>query len=119
MKRSLLVTLAVAGLALGVAIVWTTATRDREFERLIDAGDAAVGADQASLAIEAFSGAIALRSDSMLAYLKRGSTYRRHGDLRAAVRDLRMASLLDPTATRPLEELGDVHYAQQRYARAA
>jgi len=119
MKRSLLVTLVVAGLALAVGALWTTATRDREFRRLIDAGDAALAADQPFPAVEAFSGAIALRDDSMLAYLKRGETYRRHGDLRAAVRDLRMASLLDPTATRPLEQLGDVHYAQQRYARAA
>lgn len=122
MKRPLLVILIVAVVAVvaaGAAAVWVTAARDREYERLIASGDSALASDQAFLAIEAFSGAIALRGDSMLAYLKRGETYRRHGDLNAAVRDLRMASELDPTATRPLEQLGDVHYAQQRYARAA
>ena len=55
----------------------------------------------------------------MLGYLKRGETYRRHGDLAAAVRDLRKASVLDRTATRPLEQLGDVHFAQGQFARAA
>ena len=34
-------------------------------------------------------------------YLKRGETYRHHGDLSAALRDLRKASVLDRTATRP------------------
>jgi tetratricopeptide (TPR) repeat protein len=55
----------------------------------------------------------------MLAYLKRGETYRHEGDLRAALRDLRTANSLDPTATRPLEELGDVFTALQRHDRAA
>jgi tetratricopeptide (TPR) repeat protein len=55
----------------------------------------------------------------MLAYLRRGQTYRRRGDLDASARDFRSAAALDPTATRPLEELGDVLYQLQRYARAA
>ena len=55
----------------------------------------------------------------MLGYLKRGETYRLHGDLSAALRDLRKASVLDRTATRPLEQLGDVLFAQGQFARAA
>src|SRR5207247_9459455 len=58
----------------------------------------------------------------MLAYLRRGQTYQRRGDsgdLDAAARDFRTAAALDPTATRPLEALGDVLYQRQRYARAA
>ena len=39
--------------------------------------------------------------------------------LQAAERDLRRAWRLDPTATRPLEELGDVHFELRNYARAA
>jgi tetratricopeptide (TPR) repeat protein len=119
MKRSIVAVLVVAALALAATMVWSAVTRDREYRRLVESGDAAVAADQPFVAIEAYSGAIALKGDAMLAWLRRGETYRRHGDLRAAVRDLRMASLLDPTATRPLEQLGDVHYAQQRYANAA
>ena len=73
-------------------------------------GDAALRDDQTFAAIEAYSGAIALRPDSMLAYLRRGETYQRRGDrgdLERA-RDFRTAAALDPTATRPLEALGDV-----------
>jgi tetratricopeptide (TPR) repeat protein len=58
----------------------------------------------------------------MLAYLRRGETYQRRadrGDLDLAARDFRQAAVLDPTATRPLEELGDVLYLRQRYDRAA
>jgi tetratricopeptide (TPR) repeat protein len=119
MKRPLLVALLLALFGLAVVTVWMTARRDREYRRLVEAGDAALESEQTVTALEAFSGAIALRGDSMLGYLRRGETYRRQGDLRAAVRDLRMASLLDPTATRPLEQLGDVQYLQQRYASAA
>jgi tetratricopeptide (TPR) repeat protein len=63
--------------------------------------------------------AIALKPDSMLGYLKRGETYRRRGDLPAALRDLRVATRLDPAAPRPLEQLGDVTYALERFAQAA
>ena len=105
------------GVAAGVA--YKAASSDREYQRLIAAGEASLAAGQTSLAIEAFSGAIALSPDSMLAYLKRGETYRHEGDLRAALRDLRTANSLDPTATRPLEQLGDVFIALQRPDRAA
>ena len=78
--------------------------------------------DQSFNAIEAYSGAIALRPDSMLAYLRRGQTYQRRGDrgdLERAARDFRTAARLDPTAPRPLEALGDVLFQSQQYARAA
>ena len=119
MRRTVLAAVVVllAGIAAGVA--YKAASSDREYQRLIAAGESALAADQTSLAVEAFSGAIALRPDSMLAYLKRGETYRHDGELRAALRDLRTANSLDPTATRPLEELGDVFTALQRHDRAA
>jgi tetratricopeptide (TPR) repeat protein len=119
MKRLLLVGTLVALLAVAAALAWNTASRDRQYRRLIEAGDGALASGQTFLAIESFSGAIALKPASMLGYLKRGETYRRHGDLAAAVRDLRKASVLDRTATRPLEQLGDVHFAQGQFARAA
>jgi tetratricopeptide (TPR) repeat protein len=119
MKRLLLVGTLVALLAVAAALAWNTASRDRQYRRLIEAGDGALTSGQTFLAIESFSGAIALKPASMLGYLKRGETYRRHGDLAAAVRDLRKASVLDRAATRPLEQLGDVHFAQGQFARAA
>jgi len=119
MTRPLIVGALIAGLAVGAAITWNAATQDREYQRLIAAGDAALAGDQTFLAIESYSGAIALKRDSMLAYLRRGETYRQRGELDAALRDLRTASSIDPSAPRPLEQLGDVQYALKRYDRAA
>ena len=118
MKRTIVATLLLTAGAAGV-LFYYTAAREREFRRLVEAGQAALAQEQTFVAIEAFSGAIALRPDSMLAYLKRGETYRRRGDLVSAARDLKMATQLDPTATRPLEQLGDLNMARQLNGRAA
>ena len=55
----------------------------------------------------------------MLPHLRRGETYQRRGELEEAARDFRVAATLDPTATRPLEALGDVLYEMKRFERAA
>ena len=112
-------------LAAGVAggtVAYQAAARDRDYRALLARGDAALKDDQTFGAIEAYSGAIALRRDSMLAHLRRGETYLRRGDrgdLDQAVRDFRAAAAMDEAATPPLEELGDVLYQLQRYAPAA
>ena len=95
--------------------------RERSYRKAVAAGDAAVARENSSAAIEAYSGAITLKPDAMLGYLKRGQTYRRRGEFPAAIRDLRHASDLDPSATRPLEELGDAYLADtpHRYSSAA
>ena len=118
MKRGVLAGITGAILLSGAVFAWSAVRQEREFRRLIAAGDAATARDQTYEAIEAFSGALALKNDSMLAYLKRGDSYRRRGELSAALRDLREASSVDPTATRPLELLGDVNVAMGRYERA-
>lgn len=119
MTRTILAALVVGATVLGGAMTWNGAHREREFRRLIAVGDEAVAHEQTFEAIEAFSGAIALKPESMLAYLKRGDTYRRRGELSAALRDLREAASLDPGAPQPLERLGDVNAAMGRYERAA
>ena len=119
MKRGVLAGITGAILLSGAVFTWSAVRQEREFRRLIGAGEAAIARDQTYEAIEAFSGALALKNDSMLAYLKRGDSYRRRGELSAALRDLREASALDPAATRPLELLGDVNVAMGRYERAA
>src|SRR5213593_4105428 len=121
MKRSLAVVAVLAMSAVGAAGAYQVA-RQRHYRTLLSRGDAALREDQTFGAIEAYSGAIALRGDSMLAYLRRGETYQRRGDrgdLDAAARDFRKAASLDPSATHPLEALGDVLYQVQRYANAA
>src|SRR5580765_5061847 len=108
--------------AVGAAVAYQAAARQREYSALLTRGDQALHDDQTFSAIEAYSGAIALRPDSMLAYLRRGQTYLRRGDrgdLDAAARDFRTAARLDPTAPRPLEALGDVLFQSQQYDRAA
>lgn len=119
MKRLVVVSVGVAALAVGVLLSWYAVRQEREFERLIAAGDAALAQDQTFVAIEAFSGALALKQDSMVAHLKRGDTYRRRGELNAALRDLRDAAALDPSAPGPIELLGDVNVGMGRYERAA
>jgi tetratricopeptide (TPR) repeat protein len=113
-------------LALAVAAMYgyVVTRRERMHRELLARGEAALIQDNTVAAIEAFSGAIAFKPDAMIGYLRRGQTYRKRGDLDEALRDLRRASELDPTATRPLEELGDVNLALKppvgpRYGRAA
>jgi tetratricopeptide (TPR) repeat protein len=121
MKRTGLITLGVAMAAVAAALLYTTLAREAAYRRLITEGETALASDQMFVAIEDFSGAIALKPDSMLGYLRRGEAYRRRGggDLQTALRDLRMAAQLDPTALKPQEELGDVNFALERFARAA
>jgi tetratricopeptide (TPR) repeat protein len=124
MKRAILALAALAATAVAAALAYQAVARQRDYKILLERGDAALREDQTFTAIEAYSGAVALRSDAMLGYLRRGEAYRRRGDaargdLGAAARDLRMAAAIDPAATRPLEELGDVLYETQRYDRAA
>ena len=118
MKRALPVVLLLAGSLAGAYGVFET-RRERTYRRLIDQGEVALAAGNTSSAIEAFSGAVALKADSMLGYLRRGEAYRTRHELEAALKDLLEASALDPTALRPLELLGDVNGALLRYDRAA
>jgi tetratricopeptide (TPR) repeat protein len=118
-RRYLLALSVLAAAAAAGAGVYTVYDTDREYSRAIAAGDQATAAEQPFQALEFYSGAIALRPDSMLAHLKRGMTYRGRGQLDEAMRDLRRAAALDPTATQPHELLGDCHLALRRYDRAA
>lgn len=122
MRRTIAFGTLLTAVAVALALANQIAVRQRDYRAQLRRGDDALRADDTYLAIEAYSGAIALRSDAMLAHLRRGETYRRradHGDLELAARDFRKAADLDGTATRPLEELGDVSYQLQRYDRAA
>ena len=119
MKRTAAVTVLLALAVWGGAFAYQNAAREREYRALLGQGDGALRDGQTFGAIEAYSGAIALRPDSMLAHLKRGETYQQRSDLDAAARDFRRAAELAPSATRPLEALGDVSYDRRRFRRAA
>jgi tetratricopeptide (TPR) repeat protein len=108
MRRHLLTAFAIAIVAAGV-LAFTQVQREREYQQLILDGDQALTRHDIAAAIEAFSGALTLKSDAMLAFLKRGDAYRRKGETDLALRDLRQAVSLDPTAPGPYEARGDVY----------
>jgi tetratricopeptide (TPR) repeat protein len=119
MRSPGLVALAIAVAAVAAALLYTTIAQEARYRRLMVEGENALASDQPFVAIEDFSGAIVLKPGSMSAYLQRGQAYRRRGDLQTALRDLRTATRLDPTAPTPFEDLGDVNFALERFARAA
>jgi tetratricopeptide (TPR) repeat protein len=109
----------VGGSALAGILGYAGNRREQTYRGLIEQGDAALAQGESFAAVEAFTVAVALKPASMLGYLKRGEAYRQYGELETALKDLRTASQLDPSATRPLEMLGDVHHALRQYDRAA
>ena len=106
-RRFVLVLLLVAATVVA-ALAYRSAALEQEYRDLLERGDQAAHDGDSFRAAEAYTAAVLLRPDSMLAYLRRGETHQAQRDLDSAVRDLRRASLLDPSATRPLEALGDV-----------
>lgn len=116
--RKVVMAACLVGLTALAAAGWLTVSRERAYRQFLTDGDLALAAMQPSAAIEAFSGAIALKPDSMLAWLRRGEVYRQQGDDASALRDLRQAGALDPTSPRVEEQLGDVHASQKRWQRA-
>jgi tetratricopeptide (TPR) repeat protein len=103
-------------LLLGAAAVygyWMT-RRERLYRDFIARGEAALARGDTATAIEAYTGAIAVKGDSMLGHLKRGEAHRRRNELEPAHSDLQRASALDPAAPLPLELLGDVSYEMGR-----
>ena len=95
------VIVAIAGVA--GALAFGALANEREFDRLIAEGDSAVAAERPFQAIEAYSGAIARKPDSMLAHFKRGAVYQSQNELEAALRDFRSAADIDPSSLRALE----------------
>ena len=118
MRGSLLAGVVVAVLGIVGALAYSQWANERDFERLLASGDEAVAAERAFQAIEAYSGAIARNPDSVLAHIKRGSVYYSQRELEAALRDLRQATGLDPSAVRAIEMLGDVNVGLGRTERA-
>ncbi|HEX5216604.1 MAG TPA: tetratricopeptide repeat protein [Vicinamibacterales bacterium] len=124
--RRLWVLLSVTGLLAGALAYLQHLDRDRQFRQLLDQGERALFADQGYAAIEAFSGAIALRPSSMAAWYRRGDAYRVQRRYDEALRDLRAANRLAPDAPQPLiaigalfDERGDRAQAAEWYGRAA
>lgn len=117
-RGSLLAGVFVAVAAVAGVLAYSAWANERDFDRLIAAGDQAVAEERPFQAVEAYSGAIARNPDSVLAHIKRGSVYYAQHELEAALRDLRRATELDPSAVRAIETLGDINVGLGRGQRA-
>lgn len=89
--RRLVIAVALVGLTAVAIAGWLTLRRERAYRQFVADGELALAASQPSEALEAFSGAIAIKPESMLAWLRRGEVYRQQGDAASALRDLRHA----------------------------
>lgn len=115
MRKGVVLACGAAALVVSGVLGWFDVRRERDFRRLLAQGERALAAGQTSVAVEAFSGAVALKPQSMLPYLKRGDTYLHRQEWAAADRDLRSASAFDPTAPQPRERRGDVALGEGRF----
>jgi tetratricopeptide (TPR) repeat protein len=106
---------------IGVAAVYAVQRlNDAErYRRLVDSGEQALSAGNSYAAIEAFSGAIALRPDSMTSHLRRGEAYQLQRRVDDAARDFQEAARLQPGATDPLIALAKLHDEQGASREAA
>jgi tetratricopeptide (TPR) repeat protein len=119
MRRMLVVLALVAAAGVAGALAYASYNTEQDFVRLVAQGDQAGEEGRTFEALEAYSGALALVPDAVVAYLKRGRVYQLQGEAEAALRDLKRAAELDPSATRPLEWLGDISLELNRLDRAS
>jgi tetratricopeptide (TPR) repeat protein len=82
---------------------------DRVYRGLLTDGDRALAAGHVYAAVEAYTGALVLRPDSMVAHYRRGEAYLAGGQEMQAIRDLQEARRLAPEAPEPLAALGELH----------
>jgi tetratricopeptide (TPR) repeat protein len=108
------VVLAAAGL-----LVLQRLNQEQQYRQLLDQGEQALRRGRPYAAIEAFSGALALRPASMVAFYRRGEAYAAQDQNDRAVQDLQEARRLAPDAIEPLEALGHLYERRGRYADAA
>jgi tetratricopeptide (TPR) repeat protein len=117
--RRLVLVIGVVGLVVASVAVVQFFDRTRQYRRLISEGELAVQAGRHYAAVEAFTGALAWRPDSMVAFYRPGESYRalrRDGE---AIRDLREAVRLAPDAPQPLVALGELYDLRNEPAEAA
>lgn len=110
---------AVVVTALGSAALYQRFNSDREYRRLLAAGEEALAAGETYRAVESFSGALAFRPASMVAYLRRGEAYRAQDRYDEAIRDWHEAIRLAPEAPQPLVALGELSDALEDFSQAA
>ncbi|MPZ18574.1 MAG: tetratricopeptide repeat protein [Luteitalea sp.] len=121
MTRRSILTVVLLAVGFAAVLAATAIQRERTYQGLLARGTNALRHHDAAVAIEALSGAIALKRSSMVAYLRRGEAYLLGGPqgFPSALRDFREAARLDRGAVRPLERLGDISTKLGSHERAA
>jgi len=118
--KRLVAFLTLAVLVVAVATVYVQRfQQDRRYRQLLAEGESALGRGQTYVAIESFSGALALKPQSMAAYYRRGQAYAAQKQDDKALRDLREAARISPTAAAPLVAIGALHDQRGQPAQAA
>ena len=82
--RRFLLAAAMLALVVAAGLAVQRARSEREYRRLIAAGEAALADGRTYAAIEAFSAALVYQPASMAAHLRRGEAYQRQDSLTAA-----------------------------------
>jgi tetratricopeptide (TPR) repeat protein len=112
--------LAVAGGLTAAAIGYVLRVQgERQYLQLLATGEQALSHGNLYGAIEAFSGALVLRPNSMVAFYRRGEAYRAQNQELEAVANFRQANRLAPDAIEPLIALGDLYDTKGDFGQAA
>lgn len=118
MKRLAVLAGLVALVAAGATLL-ESRWRESRYRQLLEAGERALRSGDTYVAIEALSGAIALRPDSMVAHYRKGEAYREQHRDTEAIRDLLEAVRLAPNAPQPVRALAELYDGRGEPAAAA
>lgn len=102
-----------------LTIVIQVVDSDRRYRALLADGDRALANGNTFTAVTAYSGALALRTESVAAHIRRGQAYRDQHLTDEAIEDWTDAAKLAPRSTQPLELLGDLYSGLGQDAAAA
>ena len=102
-----------------LTVVIQVVNRDRDYRSALAEGDRALASGNAFSAITAYSGALALRQNSVAARIRRGQAFRDQRREEEAIHDWLAAARLADRSTQPLELLGDLYSSRGEDAQAS
>jgi tetratricopeptide (TPR) repeat protein len=119
MRKLLATLLALPLLASGAFAAYRLLERDYRYHELVRDGDRLLASDMAVEASRSFTGAIGLKPDEPLAYVKRADAERRQGNLARALEDVEKAGALSGDVLLVSSRLADLLYESERFDEAA
>jgi tetratricopeptide (TPR) repeat protein len=119
MRKLLATLLALPLLASGAFAAYRLIERDYRYHELVRAGDRLLASDMPVEASRSFGGAIGLKPDEPLAYVKRADAERRQGNLVRALEDVERAGALSDDVLLVSSRLAELLYESERFDEAA